>query len=181
MHIDQLPEEWKLFETVAGSHAYGTNTPESDVDVRGVFQMPIRDLVALNRVHDRAADESSDTEFHELEKFFHELVKCGPNVLELLWMPEDCVRLVTPKMQRIIDSRDLFISQKCFHSFQGYAHAQIKRAKGQNKWVNKGSRQQSGIKKLQDLLSTGAVSVDWLRSRFSEQVVEEVLNGRDLQ
>jgi len=136
MQLNQLPQEWKLFETVAGSHAYGTSTPESDVDVRGVFQMPIKEMLSLNPPPNRVADKKSDIEFHELEKFFHELLKCGPNVIELLYMPEDCIRLMTPKMEKIIANRDHFISQKCFHSFSGYAVAQIKRAKGQNKWIN---------------------------------------------
>lgn len=136
MQLDQLPQEWKLFETVAGSHAYGTSTPESDTDIRGVFQMPTERLLSLNKPQDRVADKKSDIEFHELGKFFHELLKCGPNVIELLYMPEDCVRLVTPKMEKIIANRDHFISQKCYHSFSGYAVSQIKRAQGQNKWIN---------------------------------------------
>jgi hypothetical protein len=43
---------------------------------------------------------------------------------------------VTPAMQKIIDNRHLFISKKAYHTFNGYAHSQIKRAKGQNKWIN---------------------------------------------
>jgi len=137
MQLNQLPKEWKLFETVAGSHAYGTSTPESDIDIRGVFQMPTNKHLSLREPPERIADAKSDIEFHELKKFFCELLKAAPNVIELLWMPEDCVRLTTPKMQRIIDNRALFVTQKCFHSFSGYAYAQIKRAKGQNKWINR--------------------------------------------
>ena len=110
MQPDQLPRTWKLFEAVAGSHAYGTSTPESDVDIRGVFQMPTEMFLSLNKPDNRVADEKSDIEFHELDKFFHELLKCAPNVIELLFMPEDCICLTTPKMQRIIENRDLFIS-----------------------------------------------------------------------
>ena len=29
-----------MFEVVAGSQAYGTATPESDVDLRGIFCLP---------------------------------------------------------------------------------------------------------------------------------------------
>jgi len=136
MKASELPREWILFETISGSNAYGLNTPESDIDISGVFQSPLRDLLSLKRDVDRAADEKSDIEYHELEKFFIELIKCGPNVIEMLYMPEDCVRIMTPQMQMIIDNRDLFISQKCYHSFAGYAVGQIKRAKGQNKWIN---------------------------------------------
>ena len=29
-----------IFEAISGSQAYGTNTPESDIDIRGVFVLP---------------------------------------------------------------------------------------------------------------------------------------------
>jgi len=38
--------------------------------------------------------------------------------------------------KKLIANRDMFISQKCYHSFANYAFAQIKKAKGQNKWIN---------------------------------------------
>jgi len=36
-----------IFETIAGSHAYGTATPESDRDIRGVFVQPLEDNVTF--------------------------------------------------------------------------------------------------------------------------------------
>ncbi len=39
-------------------------------------------------------------------------------------------------MNKLIENRDLFITKKCFHTFSGYAHAQIEKASGANKMVN---------------------------------------------
>jgi predicted nucleotidyltransferase len=36
-----------IFETITGSHAYGTMLPESDKDVRGVFVQPLLDILKL--------------------------------------------------------------------------------------------------------------------------------------
>ena len=35
----------KLFECVHGSHLYGLNTPESDIDYKGVFMPSIDELL----------------------------------------------------------------------------------------------------------------------------------------
>lgn len=38
MNIDILKTSNKIiFETIAGSHSYGTNTEKSDIDIRGIF------------------------------------------------------------------------------------------------------------------------------------------------
>ena len=36
-----------LFATVSGSHIYGFPSPNSDVDLRGCHQLPLRDVVGL--------------------------------------------------------------------------------------------------------------------------------------
>jgi hypothetical protein len=37
----------KIFEFVAGSHAYGLATPESDKDIRGIFIAPLDNFFTL--------------------------------------------------------------------------------------------------------------------------------------
>ena len=39
-------------------------------------------------------------------------------------------------MQRLLEKRDLFITKQAYTSHVNYASAQIKKAKGQNKWIN---------------------------------------------
>ena len=40
-----------LFETKFGSHVYGTNTPLSDLDFKGIYQAEYRDII-LNKAKD---------------------------------------------------------------------------------------------------------------------------------
>ena len=54
----------------------------------------------------------------------------------LLFMPQDCVKASTMEMDRLIHSRDLFITRQCGDTHVGCAMSQIKKARGQNKWVN---------------------------------------------
>lgn len=38
-----------LFATVSGAHLYGFPSPDSDVDLRGAFVLPVRDVVRQDR------------------------------------------------------------------------------------------------------------------------------------
>jgi predicted nucleotidyltransferase len=135
MNLEQI-ESKKIFEVIGGSHAYGTNTPDSDVDLRGIFVLPPEAHVSIIQAPKQVNDELNDITFYELKRYIELASDCNPNIIELLWTPQDCIKKVTPAMQLLIDNRDMFISKKAYHTFSGYAHSQIKRAKGRNKWVN---------------------------------------------
>jgi uncharacterized protein len=51
-------------------------------------------------------------------------------------MPDDCIRKTSPETLMLVANRHLFISKQCADTHAGYAMSQIKRAKGQNKWIN---------------------------------------------
>ena len=40
----------RLLEVISGSRAYGTHTPESDTDLKGVFAQPMDGFLGLERV-----------------------------------------------------------------------------------------------------------------------------------
>jgi len=134
-------EELKIFEVIAGSQAYGTNTPESDIDIRGIFKMPKGYLESLGIINpmkpiERVGDKKNDIEFYELKRYFQLASDCNPNIIELLWMPEDCITKCDDTMKVLLNNRELFLTEKAYHTFSGYAHSQLERARGQNKWVN---------------------------------------------
>jgi len=137
MNVEDLKTSGRIiFETVSGSIAYGTNTPQSDVDLRGFYINPINEYLGLNEPAGQISDENNDTTYYSLKRAFELLMSANPNMIELLWMPQDCVRISSEAMERLIAHRNLFISKKCFHTHSGYAFAQIKKAKGQNKKVH---------------------------------------------
>ena len=80
-----------LFECTSGSRAYGTDTPESDTDVKGVFILPRQQFYGLDET-EQVNDASHDTTYYEIGRFVELLLKSNPNVLEILYAPEDCVR-----------------------------------------------------------------------------------------
>ena len=121
-----------LFDTVAGSHAYGTAVEGSDEDRRGVFIAPDAFLVGLDSI-EQVADERSDEVYYELGRFVELLLKNNPNVLELLGSPDDCVRYRHPLFDLL--RPDIFLSKRCAATFGEYAMGQIRKARGLNKKI----------------------------------------------
>jgi hypothetical protein len=125
-----------LFECIAGSRAYGTNTDTSDEDIRGIFAVSASSYMNLIRPPDQVGDTRNNTVFYSLRRIVELLAEANPNILELLFMPDDCVLQTSPEMQLLLANRQLFISKQCADTHAGYAMSQIKKAKGQNKWIN---------------------------------------------
>lgn len=124
-----------IFECSAGSHAYNLNTPASDIDTRGVFQLPRSDYLRVSPIPLQVSDERNDTIYYDLRRYFQLAADCNPNIIELLWTDESDIRLCKPIMREVLHRRDIFISKKAYHTFSGYAFSQIKKARGQNKLV----------------------------------------------
>jgi predicted nucleotidyltransferase len=125
-----------LFECVAGSRAYGTGLRTSDEDIRGIFAVPAAAYLELTRPPDLVSDERGDIVYYSLRRTIELLSQANPNILELLFIPEDCILKTSPEMQMLIANRRLFVSRHCADTHAGYAMAQIRKAKGQNKWIN---------------------------------------------
>ncbi|MEV8521119.1 nucleotidyltransferase domain-containing protein [Dyella marensis] len=125
-----------LFECVAGSHAYGTAVAESDQDLRGIYAMPAAAYLGLQAPEAQVADARNDVVYYSLRRVIELLSAANPNVLELLFMPEDTVRMSSPEMDLLVAQRELFLAKPCVQSHIGYALTQIRKARGQNKWIN---------------------------------------------
>jgi len=125
-----------LFECIAGSRAYGTGVSTSDEDIRGLFALPAAKYLDLSAPADQVSDDRGNVVYYSLRRFIELLTHANPNILELLYMPEDCVRRSSPEFHTLEAHRDIFISKQCADTHAGYAMAQIKKAKGQNKWIN---------------------------------------------
>ena len=111
---------------LGGSHAYGTNVPGSDVDLRGVALNTKRDLLGMTKF-DTFVNEETDTTIYGVNKFIHLLMDANPNIIEFLGLEPEDYAIIAPIGKKILDSRDLFLSQRVYHSFGGYAYAQLKR------------------------------------------------------
>jgi hypothetical protein len=147
MNVEELKTSGNIiFECVAGSRAYSLATPTSDTDIRGIFKLPLKERLTILNSDQEIGNDTQDIKYYELEKFFHLAIDCNPNIIELLFSSVEHIKICTRDMQEILDNRNLFISQKAFHTFGGYCFAQIKKCRGQNKLVHNPKPEEPPVK-----------------------------------
>lgn len=122
----------------SGSHAYGTNTPESDSDYIGVF-IPDEPYILGNKTCEQVqirtnpsdsgrqnTKEDSDTVIYSLPKFIKLLTANNPTILETLYYPENCVLFANEYGKELLANKDLFPSTKIKWTYLGYSFEQKK-------------------------------------------------------
>lgn len=144
MTIEELKErDLIVYECMSGSHAYGLATPDSDEDVKGVFILPKEVYYGLKYV-DQVSNDTNDIVYYELRRFVELLSKSNPNILELLYTPEDSILKMHPVFE-VLRSESL-LSKQCKDSFGGYAMTQVRKAKGLNKKIlNPVEKERKGV------------------------------------
>ena len=70
-----------LFEAISGSRAYGTNKETSDTDYRGVYILPLDNLLGFEYI-EQVSDATNDAVYYELGRFLHLLQTQNPNIIE---------------------------------------------------------------------------------------------------
>ena len=125
-----------LYEYVRGSNAYGLSLPTSDIDTGGVYLMPKKDYYSiLNDYPEQISDSKNDTVWYEVGRYLELLYKSNPNMIESLYVPDRCIRYITPAFEELRKNRELFLSKELLTSLCGYAKSQIYKARGLNKKI----------------------------------------------
>lgn len=146
------------YECLMGSLAYGVATESSDKDIYG-FCIPPKTLIfphlagdipgfgkqtnRFEQFQQQSEDKSYDITIYSIVKYFELCMGNNPNMVDSMYVPQDCVIFCSQIAQRVRDKRDLFLSKKAFHTFKGYAYAQL--AKIRNK--DKVGKRAAGIEK----------------------------------
>lgn len=121
----------------AGSHAYGTALPTSDVDFRGIFVCDaINVRTPFFKIEEVADTNEEDTKIYELSQFMKLALDCNPNVIETLWVDEKSIVFTTPEYQLLREHAPQLLSSKIAFTTSGYALSQLKRIRGHNRWLN---------------------------------------------
>ena len=112
--------------TLGGSHAYGTNTETSDLDIRGCA-LNSKMQILTNENFEQFVNEKTDTTIYAFNKLISLLCNCNPNVCEILGNKPEHYFYVSPIGREFIDNKNLFLSKKAIYSFGGYANQQLRR------------------------------------------------------
>lgn len=138
-----------LVAMYAGSHMYGTSTPHSDVDVRGVCLEPEEAILGLSPFEqfqpkkaralawskERLNVESDDLAIYGLRKFCALALQCNPNIVELLFVRQEDAIEWSRTWERIQNFKGAFLSKQAVDRFAGYAYSQLKRIQTHRKWM----------------------------------------------
>lgn len=130
-----LPDR-TILVTVHGSQAYGTSTPASDIDVKGLAIPPKEYFYGFTKNFEQAEGKDPyDMVIYDLRKFLKLASDCNPNIIEVLFTdPQDWV-VETSLFRKLWEHRHLFLSKKARFTFAGYANQQLKRIKGHKRWL----------------------------------------------
>lgn len=126
-----------LFAAVNGAHLWGLQSPDSDVDVHGIYLKPtlkVLDIKAGDDVIQAKLVSNSDApiieiQFFELQKVFNMLMNNNGNLVTMIKSPFvlfDGDHPLGPEFWPYIASR--FVTKNLKHYFKGYAFSQKKRA-----------------------------------------------------
>lgn len=128
LRINEKLKDNIVLLVVAGSHAYGLNTEESDLDIRGI-SMGTSDSILGMESFDVFEDKKTDTVIYSMKRFMELAMKGAPNVLEILFSRPENILYCNEKIGKmLLDNRDMFLSKRVYYSFRGYAKNALKDA-----------------------------------------------------
>lgn len=112
--------------TLGGSHAYGMDNKESDLDVRGIA-LNSSDEILLGKDFEQVVNTNTDTTVYSFNKIIELLTKSNPNTIEILGCKPEHYLYLSEIGRELIDNRKMFLSKLCIHTFGGYSSAQLRR------------------------------------------------------
>lgn len=119
-----------LFAAVSGAHLYGFPSPDSDVDLRGAFVLPVPDLLRLHEPEETVTitqvydGVQVDWVAHDLRKFARLMTRRNGYVLEQLYSP--LVVYGGPRLDELRVIGRGCITRHLYHHYRGFAHNQLK-------------------------------------------------------
>lgn len=173
MDAKKIAEENRIFETVSGSRAYGTFTPTSDIDHRGLFIAPKEIRNSCFEKIEEYCEKNNDRTLYELKKFMSLIANANPNIIELLFIPENLWVHSTPAFHELHKHRDMFVTKKLRHTFSGYAFSQLKRMNNHHEWMKKSVEKP----KLENFLTVISPETGLIRETKSD---DELLKSLEL-
>jgi predicted nucleotidyltransferase len=128
--LETLPYD-PLFVTVSGAHLYGFASPDSDIDLRGTYVLPLESVLGLDKPQEtltssfEQASREIDLVLHDVKKFIVLLLNKNGYVLEQLYSP-----LVVQGGPAFKELRTLgrgCITRQVYHHYNGFCRHQVER------------------------------------------------------
>ena len=146
-----LPKEVQyglVYEAIIGSESYGiAKEGNSDVDVAAICIPPKEDVFPhlkseilgfgkqtnqfttwqKHHIADTDTGKEYDLTAYGIVKFFSLCYANNPNLLDILYSPDNCVVYSTPIADLMRSKRDLFLSKQAYKTCVAYSYSQLKK------------------------------------------------------
>jgi uncharacterized protein len=135
------------YEVLMGSVAYHVSDDTSDMDVHAITTPPIEYVFPHTtgaipgfgqapkvfdsfQQHNIIVNEKNyDVAIYSLIKAFKLAAENNPNILDMLWVPDNCILHSDGIGAYIRRNRKHFLHKGSYHKFRGYSYAQMKKLK----------------------------------------------------
>lgn len=115
-----------LLLTLGGSHAYGMDNENSDLDIRGIAYNS-KENILLGTDFENVVEEATDTTIYSFNKMMGLLSKNNPNTIEQLGCLPDHYLYLSDIGKELLNNRKMFLSKICIYTFGRYASDQFRR------------------------------------------------------
>jgi len=136
------------YEAVIGSVAYGVSEDFSDMDVYG-FCIPKKDMIfphlrgeipgfgrqikrfeqyQQHHINDKDVGKEYDLTIYNIVKYFQLCMDNNPNMIDSLFVPDNCVLSITRIGNIVRENRKEFLHKGSWHKFKGYAYSSLHKA-----------------------------------------------------
>lgn len=132
--------------TLGGSHAYGTDTSESDLDIRGCAINNKMEILTREDF-EQVTEVKTDTTIYSFQKLIGLLSRCNPNTIELLGNKTEHYLYLSPIGKELLGYSHIFLSQRAIHAFGGYANQQLRRLENKSSRLVSRSEKEEHIRK----------------------------------
>ncbi len=140
------------YEVIMGSVAYGVSSDTSDMDIYGwcipkkedVFPHLRGEIMGFGRqkqrfeqyqqhhIFDKDAmagkGRDHDITIYSIVKYFQLAMDNNPNMIDSLFVPQNCILHITQVGNMVREQRHLFLHKGCWHKMKGYAYSQMNKA-----------------------------------------------------
>lgn len=153
--------------TLGGSYAYGMDTENSDLDIRGIA-LNQKEEILLGTDFNQIVDTPTDTVIYSFNKILALLAKCNPNTIEMLGCIPEHYLYKSSVGEELINNRKLFLSKICVHTFGNYAWSQLRRLQ------NKSSQPIMQIQKEEHILKSITNAQYELKNKYHPYTKDDI-------
>lgn len=141
------PPKWMQsnvhYEVIMGSNAYGISGDNSDLDIYG-WAIPPKEMIFPHLAghipgfgpspetfeqfqihHVQVNDTEYDFTIYSIVKYFQLVLENNPNMIDSLFVPNNCVTHMSALGQIPRDARKMFLHKGSYAKFKGYAYSQM--------------------------------------------------------